>query len=169
MTRKTARRGSRRLYPTRHVYISGATIGNPGPGASAVAWMEGDKLRKIIKGARDTTIPEVELKALEFALENFPPEMDLITRSGSEYVVKGMTRWRLKWARRKWKNGNGRPVAHRDRWERIIELHKARTGSTIYRWTGDDDLTNGEGGDPMDDKVDRLAKAGARAVARRKR
>lgn len=166
MTRKSAAR-RRRLYPCRQIYISGATLGNPGPGASVVAWMEGEKLRKIIKGARAATNPEMELRALKYALENSRPEMDLIIRSNSEYVIRGITRWYRKWARNGWKNGNGKPVAHRDLWEAIIKLHKARKASTNYRWTGDDDVTKGECGEDMDQIVNRLAKAGARAVARR--
>src|SRR5687768_17322250 len=99
MTRKTAAWRGRRLYPEKKVYISGATIGNPGPGAWAVASMEGCKPQKMVKGARDTTNPRMVLKALECALESFPAEMDLIIRSNSEYAIKGMTRWRLKWVR----------------------------------------------------------------------
>lgn len=169
MTRKTAARRVNRLYPLRKVYIGGATIGNPGPGACVVVWMEGDELQKIIKGSRNATNPEMELRALICALESSRPDMDLIIRCSSEYVIRGMTRWHRKWARNDWRNGKGKPVAHRDHWEKALELHKARTASTIYRWTGDDDVTKGEGGEPLDGTVDRLAKAGARAVARRTR
>lgn len=169
MTKRTAARRVKRLYPLRKVYISGATIGNPGPGASAVAWVEGDKLRKIIKGARNATNPEMELRALKYALENVPPEMELIIRSNSEYVIRGITRWYRKWARSDWKNGNGKPVAHRDHWEAVIELKKARKAPTEYIWTGDIDVAKGEYGEDMDEIVVRLAKAGARAVARRNR
>ena len=77
--------------------------------------------------------------------------------SDSTYVVNCFRDgWWRGWLAKGWVNAKRQPVANRDLWEPLVALVRAR--DVRFRWV------KGHGGDPMNDKVDRLAVEAARAA-----
>jgi ribonuclease HI len=132
------------------VYTDGACSGNPGPGGWAWAvpggrWQSGAEAF--------TTNQRMELTAPLRALATLVGPLDFVT--DSTYVANCFRdKWYLGWARRGWRNSQGKPVANRDLWEPLIEI-VLESGST-FRWV------KGHSGDPMNDLVDQLAVEAAR-------
>jgi uncharacterized phage-like protein YoqJ len=78
--------------------------------------------------------------------------------SDSTYVVHCFRdRWWETWLRKGWVNSQRRPVANRELWEPLVDLYRADPTRIRFRWV------KGHSGDPMNDLVDRLAVAAARA------
>ena len=137
------------------VYTDGACLGNPGPGGWAWAVPDGE-----YRSGPDpaTTNQRMEVTAVLEALRALTPErpagIDVV--SDSTYVVNCFRdRWWQGWQRRNWRNSQNKPVANRDLWEPLIELYLERGGpaSIEFSWV------KGHSGDPMNDLVDRLARA----------
>jgi ribonuclease HI/uncharacterized phage-like protein YoqJ len=134
------------------VYTDGACLGNPGPGGWA--WL--------VPGGRYASGPEalttnqrMEIRAvLEAARVLGGP---LHVHSDSTYVVNCFRdRWWEGWLRRGWRTAAGKPVANRDLWEPLIDLHQAAPGRLRFQWV------KGHGDDPHNDLADRLATDAAR-------
>jgi ribonuclease HI len=85
--------------------------------------------------------------------------------SDSTYVVNCFRdRWWDGWIKRGWRNAAKQPVANRDLWEPFVELVRSRTGTSGavgFRWV------RGHSGDPMNERVDRLAVAACNAQSPR--
>jgi len=151
-----------RLPEGRHILIhyDGSCSGNPGPGgyAAVLRRMDGDTelRRKTVKGheAEPTTNVRMEMTAAAAALEAVKPgEAEIIVIYGdNSLVTKGMTEWVSNWGRRGWKTSDGKPVANRDLWERLIAATVDKT--VEWRWV------KGHAGDTRNGEVDRLARAG---------
>jgi ribonuclease HI len=128
------------------VYTDGACSGNPGPGGWA--WIVPDGAYASGAEARSTN-QRMEIMAAWQAVEAV--EGPLEVRSDSTYVVNCFRdRWWQGWLARGWQNSQRKPVANRDLWEPFIDLVRARADVT-FTWV------KGHGGDPWNDKVDRLA------------
>jgi ribonuclease HI len=150
------------------IHYDGSCFGNPGPGghAAVLRRMDGDTelRRKTVPGreAGDTTNVRMEMTAAVAALGAIKPgEAETIVIYGdSSLVTKGMTEWVPDWTRKGWKNSDGKPVANRDLWERLIAASEGK--SIEWRWV------KGHAGDQRNKEVDRLARAEmqtARAVS----
>jgi ribonuclease HI len=132
------------------VYTDGACSGNPGPGGWAWAipggeWETGAEAH--------STNQRMELTAPLRALSHLGGPLDVVT--DSTYVANCFRdKWYLGWAKRAWRNSQGKPVANRDLWEPLIEV-VLETGTT-FRWV------KGHSSDPLNDFVDLLAVEAAR-------
>ena len=140
------------------VYTDGACSGNPGPGGWAWAVSpSGDPHGS--GGERRTTNQRMELRAVIEALralgvgsESGPIEVV----SDSTYVINCFRdRWWVNWQRNGWRNAKKQPVANADLWQPLVELVNA--GPVTFRWV------KGHSGEAMNDLVDALAVAAARA------
>lgn len=133
------------------VYTDGACSGNPGPGGWAWAvpdgpWAAGPAAR--------TTNQRMEVQAVLEAATTLAGPLDVV--SDSTYVVNCFRdRWWEGWLRRGWTNSQRKPVANRDLWEPLVDLHRSEPGRLAFRWV------KGHSGDVMNDLVDRLAAAAA--------
>jgi len=128
------------------VYTDGACSGNPGPGGWA--WIVPDGAYASGAEARSTN-QRMEIMAAWQAVEAV--EGPLEVRSDSTYVVNCFRdRWWQGWLARGWQNSQRKPVANRDLWEPFIDLVRKRA-DVSFTWV------KGHGGDPWNDKVDRLA------------
>lgn len=95
----------------------------------------------------------MELLAAIAAYEEIGQEALGVVFTDSDYVVRGLTEWLPAWQRKGWRNAAGKPVANRDLWEYLQALHEVSQISP--RWV------NGHAGDPLNEAVDRLARAAA--------
>jgi len=129
------------------VYTDGACSGNPGPGGWAWAVPSGP----FRSGSEaHTTNQRMEIAAVLEAVTSLEGSLDVV--SDSTYVVNCFRdRWWQGWLARGWLNSQRKPVANRDLWEPLIEIHRSNPGRLSFRWV------KGHGGDPMNDLVDRLA------------
>jgi len=111
------------------------------------------KLRVRGQEAGETTNVRMEMTAAARALEAVKPgePEPIVIYCDNLLVVNGMTGWVQKWAVKGWRGSDGKPVANRDLWERLLA---AAEGKTIeWRWV------KGHAGHPYNEEVDRLARA----------
>jgi len=138
------------------VYTDGACSGNPGPGGWAWAIVDGG----FASGCEaQSTNQRMEIAAAFEAVKSIAGP--LVVVSDSTYVVHCFRdKWHEGWKRRGWKNSQRQPVANRDLWEPFIDL-VLRRGDVDFKWV------KGHSGDPMNDRVDRLAVEAATTQAGR--
>ena len=133
------------------VYTDGACLGNPGPGGWAWAvprgrWRSGP--------AAATTNQRMEIMAALDAARTFDGPLEVV--SDSTYVVNCFRDgWWKGWLARGWVGAAKQKVANRDLWEPLVDLYRASPGRIRFRWV------KGDGSDPFNDLVDRLAVAAA--------
>lgn len=134
------------------IWVDGGCRPNPGRGAwAAIIRDSGGSEREIFGAELLTTNNRMELTAAIAALEALPHPSGVIVTADSEYVQLGMTVWLPRWLAKGWRTGKGKPVENRDLWERLIAA--AAPHKVSWRWT------RGHAGDPMNERVDRLATA----------
>ena len=116
------------------IYTDGSCLGNPGPGGWAWAVPGGP----CASGSEPrTTNQRMEITAVLRALED--TDGPVLVMSDSTYVVRCFRdRWWEAWRRRGW-------------WEPLLEAALDRGRPVRFSWV------KGHSGDPMNDRVDRLA------------
>ena len=134
---------------TVEIWTDGGCRPNPGPGGWAALLRFGEHERELSGAEPATTNNRMELTAAAAALEALTRPCTVILHTDSEYLRNGITRWRTGWVRRNWRNAAGDPVANMDLWRRVLEAAKAH--EIDWRWI------RGHAGDPMNERVDRLA------------
>ena len=140
------------------VYTDGACLGNPGPGGWAAIISEAGVEREVSGAAPASTNQRMELTAVLEALRAIPGRRRVHVYSDSAYVVNCFRdRWHERWARTGWRNAGRQEVANRDLWEPLI----AETGRHDVVWH----KVRGHSGDPMNERVDRLAREVAESLA----
>lgn len=147
------------------VYTDGACSGNPGPGGWGWAVPSGPSASG---GELLSTNQRMEMRAVFEALQTLLPMDSAAGRSGtgtvrvvsdSTYVVNCFKqRWWANWERNGWKNSQKQPVANQDLWKPLISLVKANSERIEFVWV------KGHSGNPMNDLVDQLAVAAAKAI-----
>lgn len=131
------------------IWTDGGCRPNPGPGGwGAVMRFKGVE-RELSGADAATTNNRMELTAATMALETLKRPCRVVLHTDSEYLKNGVTRWHQGWVRRNWRNSSGDPVANMDLWRRLLEAAKAH--EIEWRWV------RGHSGNPMNDRVDRLA------------
>ncbi|MFP7697252.1 ribonuclease H [Trueperella sp. LYQ143] len=131
------------------ITTDGACSGNPGPGGWA--WVEHYSGKTMSGGAAQTTNNIMELTAMISALEYAGPQVNLVVRSDSSYVVNSMTKWAVGWRRRGWRKADGKPVLNQELIARLLELYESRIGQTKVEWV------RGHNGDAANERADALA------------
>lgn len=93
----------------------------------------------------------MELRAAIEALAAIEGRRPVHLHSDSAYVVNCFVqRWWERWERQGWCGAARQPVANRDLWERL--LAEARRHAVVWH------KVRGHSGDPMNDRVDLLAR-----------
>lgn len=135
------------------VHTDGACLGNPGPGgwAALLEWRGIE--RELAGGEPATTNNRMELMAAIAALEALKEPCEVALSTDSQYLRQGITEWLPGWRRRGWKTAGGEPVKNRDLWERLA----AAAGRHAVQWH----WVRGHAGHPLNERVDRLARAQA--------
>ena len=133
------------------LYTDGACTGNPGPGGWAALIIDAGKERIVTGGAAQTTNQRMELMAAVGGLAAIPAGRRVRLHSDSAYIVNCFRdRWYERWERTGWKNAQKQPVANRDLWERL--LAEARRHDVLWVKVA------GHAGEPLNERVDRLAR-----------
>lgn len=65
------------------------------------------------------TSNQLDLIAAAEALDRLPPGISVAVHTLSDYLRNGATGWLAGWKRRNWVTQEGKPVLHRDLWERL--------------------------------------------------
>jgi ribonuclease HI len=140
------------------VHTDGACSGNPGPGGWAAVLSWRGREREISGTEPRTTNNRMELMAAIRALEALtrPVRVRLVTDSA--YLRQGITEWLPAWRARGWKTADRKPVKNQDLWERLDAA--ASRHEVEWAWT------RGHAGDPLNERVDGLARQAIRAARR---
>jgi ribonuclease HI len=141
------------------LYTDGACSGNPGPGGWAALIIDGREERVVSGPEPATTNQRMELTAAIQGLAAIPGRRRVRLHSDSAYVINCFRdRWWERWERGGWLGAGRKPVANRDLWERLI----AETRRHDVTWV----KVAGHAGDPLNERVDRLARAEIAKVVR---
>lgn len=133
-------------------YTDGGASPNPGPGGWGVVIRYGGKTLELHGGEANATNNSMELLAAIQALETVPSHLPVTLRVDSLYVKNGATTWHHGWVARDWYNSDGKPVANRSAWERLLTLAEGRD----IRW----EHVKGHSGDEGNERADALATLG---------
>ena len=134
------------------IYTDGACSGNPGAGGWAAIIIDGDNIKEITGGKKDTTNNVMELTAVVKALESLDGqyEVDLYTDSG--YIFDAITKgWLENWKKNCWISSTNKLVKNIEIWEQIDSLlnkHKVN----MFK-------VKGHANDEYNNRCDKLARA----------
>jgi ribonuclease HI len=142
------------------LYTDGACSGNPGPGGWAALLID-DGRERIVSGAEPhTTNQRMELTAALEGLAAVPEPRTVQLFTDSSYVMNCFRdRWWARWEANGWLGAAKQPVANRDLWERL--LAQARRHDVVWH------KVKGHAGDPLNERVDALARGAIATLAAR--
>lgn len=126
------------------IWTDGSCLGNPGRGGWAAVLQYGEHEKELVGSDPATTNNRMELMAAIVSLESLSRPCQVQLTTDSSYVLKGMTEWIEGWKRKGWKK-----VKNRDLWERLDRAAEPHQIDWIW--------VRGHSGDPMNERVDRLA------------
>lgn len=140
------------------IFTDGACSGNPGPGGwGAILRCRGVE-KELSGGEAETTNNRMELTAVISALAALKKTCNITIYTDSKYVMDGITQWMPNWKSNGWKTSNKKaPVKNIDLWQRLDELSQQHE----IRWV----WVKGHAGHAENERVDKLAREGAKAVA----
>ncbi|KAG9693288.1 hypothetical protein KCU95_g9755, partial [Aureobasidium melanogenum] len=112
------------------IYTDGSSLGNGAHGAVAgvgVYFGPKDKrnLSEPLSGTRQTN-QRAELTAIQRALEVAPRNRPVTIYTDSNYSIKCVTEWFVKWRANGWLNASKKPVENKDLIEKILTLIEQR-------------------------------------------
>ncbi|MHB1064595.1 MAG: RNase H family protein [Georgenia sp.] len=138
------------------VATDGSALGNPGP--TGWAWVDQTTGETGTGGLAHGTNNIGELLALLEALRHAGPDVDLLVRADSQYVINIATTWGRSWQKRGWRKGDGKPPENLELVQAILAELDARSGRTDFEWV------RGHAGDEHNERADVLAVAAATAA-----
>ena len=138
------------------IFTDGACSGNPGPGGwgAVLSWRGQEK--ELLGGELLTTNNRMEMMAVIMALDSLKRPCQVSIHTDSQYVQKGITEWLRGWKARGWKTADKKPVKNEDLWRRLEESAARHTVS--WHWV------KGHAGHPGNERADRLARDGIKAI-----
>jgi ribonuclease HI len=111
-------RGARKeKRPDAEVFLRVSSSGKGG-GWAALVRHEGSET-VISGGGKRLTSNQLDLIAAAEALDRLPPGITVAVHTLSDYLRNGATGWLQGWKRRGWVTQEGKPVLHRELWERL--------------------------------------------------
>ena len=136
------------------VATDGSALGNPGP--TGWAWVDQTTGETGAGGLEHGTNNIGELLALLEALRHAGPEVDLLVRADSQYVINIATKWAKGWKRRGWLKGDGKVPENLAIVQAIDAALDSRTGRCDFEWV------RGHSGDEHNELADSLAVGAAK-------
>jgi ribonuclease HI len=137
------------------IYTDGSSRGNPGPGGwgaiiileetrdNRQQTLENAKNDRVIElGGREdlTTNNRMELRGAIEGLRyigNLEGVKEVLVKTDSEYVKKGMTEWITGWIARGWKTAAKKPVLNQELWQELLkqkEMIVSKGGSVTFEY-----------------------------------
>ncbi|MCP4427515.1 MAG: ribonuclease HI [Chloroflexi bacterium] len=132
------------------IYSDGGADPNPGIGGWAAVLRFGRHEKELWGNDPDTTNNRMELMAAIGALRALKRPSQVEFHTDSQYLRRGITEWIEKWAANEWIHKGGRPVSNADLWQALWPLVKRH--EIEWHWV------KGHAGDPMNERVDALAR-----------
>lgn len=132
------------------IYSDGGADPNPGIGGWAAVLQFGAHEKVLTGNDPDTTNNRMELQAAVAALQALKRPCQVQYHTDSEYLRKGISEWIAGWAERGWMTKDDRPIANVDLWQQLWSL--TRKHEIEWFWV------KGHAGDPMNERVDQLAR-----------
>jgi len=139
------------------IFTDGACLGNPGPGGWVALLRYKTVEKTVCGGARDTTNNRMELTAAIRALEALRRPTSVLLTTDSQYVMHGIESWLPRWQANGWRTSDKKPVKNQDLWELLVAA--AAPHNVRWHWT------RGHSGHIENEKVDKLAREQALAMA----
>ena len=141
------------------IYTDGSCEGNPGRGGWGVVILrDGQLVREMSGGERQTTNNRMELLAVIYALEELPLGEAARIHTDSQYAQKGATEYLQRWKENGWKSAAKKPVKNEDLWRRLDALLAERRVS--WRWL------RGHDGDRWNERADEIARGAIASQSR---
>ncbi len=135
------------------IFCDGACSGNPGPGGWACIVSSSGIVSELGGREDNTTNNRMEMTAALKALEKIAPLKCAFTiYTDSSYLIKGITGWVFGWQKNDWKTSDGKDVANRDLWQKLVEMQQL-IGHKNIRWTH----VPAHSGIPANERVDEIA------------
>ena len=122
--------------PDAEVFLRVSASGKKG-GWAALIRHEGSET-VISGGSKGLTSNQLDLISAAEALDRLPPGISVAVHTLSDYLRNGATGWLAGWKRRNWVTQEGKPVLHRDLWERLDAALTRRRVSWPVVKKGDD-------------------------------
>lgn len=141
------------------IYSDGGADPNPGLGGWAAILRFGRHEKVISGNERHTTNNRMELTAAIHALKALTRPCSVTFYTDSEYLRRGITDWIENWVQKNWRTEGGKPVANADLWRELWPLTKEH--QIEWNWV------RGHSGDPLNERVDDLARQAREEIAPR--
>jgi ribonuclease HI len=106
-----------------------------------------------------TTNNRMELQAAVSALSALKRPSTIEFHTDSQYLRQGITKWIGGWAERGWQHKDGRAIPNADLWQTLWPLVKQH--QINWHWV------KGHAGDPLNERVDQLAREARLAITPR--
>jgi ribonuclease HI len=154
-TRGSVKTGS---LPQVTIYTDGACDPNPGAGGWAALLRFGSQEKVLTGSAADTTNNRMELTAAIEAFKALKQPCQVSIYTDSEYLKRGIQEWLPGWRARGWRRKGG-ALANVDLWQeldKLLGIHKVE-----WHWV------RGHSGQPLNERVDLLAKQASQEAKRR--
>ena len=138
------------------IYSDGGADPNPGIGGWAAILRYGKHEKLLTGNDPNTTNNRMELTAAIAALKvlNRPAQIKFFT--DSEYLRRGINEWIENWAQKGWRTEGGSAVANADLWRELWPL--THEHEIEWHWV------RGHSGNPLNERVDRLAREARQAI-----
>lgn len=133
------------------IYSDGGADPNPGIGGWAAILRYGKHEKVLTGNDPQTTNNRMELTAAIHALQVLSRPSQIEFYTDSEYLRRGITEWIETWAEKGWQRSGGKPIPNADLWQRLWPL--THEHEIEWHWV------RGHSGDPLNERVDELARA----------
>ena len=108
------------------IYCDGGCRGNQNThniGGYGIVIQHGEIVKEFYGATENTTNNRMELLACIESLKKLKDmSIPVVLTTDSRYVERGVNEWRHSWARRGWKNSQGKPVGNLDLWKELLWL-----------------------------------------------
>lgn len=137
------------------IFTDGACLGNPGPGGYGVVIVQGDHIREISGGFRNTTNNRMEIMAAIAGIEALEGRRQVTLYSDSQYLVNAITNgWAKRWKANRWMRTTTEKALNADLWERLLGL--CEDYDIEFKWI------RGHAGNDLNERCDTLARQAAK-------
>ena len=135
------------------LHTDGSALGNPGKGGWGFILIFGKHEKEGSGSVKHATNNQMELMAVIKGLEAIKEPCEIKLFSDSKYVLDGLEKWIHGWKAKGWKTANRKDVKNKEMW---MELDEMRSKHKIdFNWV------KGHNGDPLNERVDKLAHTAA--------